>query len=185
WAGMFQASRLAERVNGPQPLYVSHLTAAELDALRDRRPGLTVRPRIGTALWLGDKDALTVTARVLDSRPVERGERVGYRQRPLPWAGTLLVVAGGTANGIGLEAPTAAASTRQRAVSVAKGGLEAAGVALSPYTVAGRQRWFVEPPHMQASMLYLPHSVTAPQVGDEVEVQVRFTIAGFDHVQVR
>ncbi|MGH3425277.1 MAG: alanine racemase, partial [Nocardioidaceae bacterium] len=182
WAGALDASRLAGRFDGRPVLYVSHLTDGELDALRERRPYLDVRPRIGTSLWLGDRGALAVTATVLDRHPVERGERVGYRQRPMPREGTLIVVSGGTANGIGLEAPTAAASVRQRATSFAKGGLEAAGVALSPYSVGGKQRWFAEPPHMQASMLWLPASVEAPAVGDPVDVAVRFTITTFDQV---
>lgn len=184
WAGALQASRLADRFEGRPVLYVSHLTDQEVAALRESRPALEVRPRIGTSLWLGDRGALQVTADVLDRRPVQCGERVGYRQRAMPRDGTLLVVSGGTANGIGLEAPNAATSVRQRAVSVAKGGLEAAGLTMSPYTVAGKQRWFAEPPHMQASMLWLPGSVPPPDVGDRVGVQVRFTIASFDRVQL-
>ena len=50
---------------------------------------------------------------------------------------------------------------RQRAVSVAKGGLEATGRSLSPFVVGGKQRWFVEPPHMQVSMVFVPADVDA------------------------
>ncbi len=70
-------------------------------------------------------------------------------------------------------------------MSLAKGGLEAAGLALSPYTVEGKQRWFAEPPHMQASMLFLPSSVTPPEIGDELGVDVRFTTTTFDRVVLR
>ena len=76
-----------------------------------------------------------------------------------------------------------AASLRQRAVALAKGGLEAAGWALSPFYVGGRQRWFAEPPHMQCSMIWLPPNVKAPVVGDELDVDVRFTTTSFDQIR--
>lgn len=182
WAAALEASKLAGRLEAPMQLFVSHLSDQELATLRERRPGLAIRPRVGTSLWLGDRGALSVRSRVLDVHPVERGERIGYRQRPMPVAGTLVIVSGGTAHGVGLESPTAASSLRQRATSLAKGGLEAAGLALSPFTVSGKQRWFAEPPHMQASMLLLPRSVSAPPIGDEVDVAARFTTSTFDNV---
>lgn len=166
-------------------VYVSHLTADELATLGARRPDLDIRPRIGTSLWLGDLGALSVRATVLDSHLVARGERIGYRQRSMPRDGTLLIVSGGTSHGIGLEAPKASAGVVQRGKTLAKGGLEAAGFSLSPFTIDGKQRWFAEPPHMQASMIFLPASATAPQVGDRVDVAVRYTTATFDAVTLR
>jgi hypothetical protein len=135
-------------------------------------------------LWLGDRGALRVTARVLDAHPVERGEQFGYRGRTMPRTGTLLVVSGGTAHGIGLEAPTGEGSVRARAATLARGGLDALGMAKSPYTVAGKARYFAEPPHMQASMLFLPSGADVPAVGDEVDVRVRFTATTFDAVEI-
>ncbi len=164
--------------------YVSHLSDAELSLLRERHRGLDLRPRVGTALWLGDRGALGVRATVLDAHPVQRGERVGYRQRSSPRSGTVLVVSGGTAHGIGLEAPPAVATARQRAAAVARGGLDAVGRALSPYVIGGRQRWFVEPPHMQVSMIFLPTGCAVPGVGDEVELRVRFTTTTFDAIHI-
>jgi alanine racemase len=177
WAAALEASRVETTT-----FYVSHLTTAELAILRDRRPQLEVRPRIGTSLWLGDLDALSVRATVLDSHLVARGERVGYRQRAMPRDGTLLVVSAGTSHGIALEAPKATVGVVQRGKSLAKGGLEAAGFSLSPFTIDGKQRWFAEPPHMQASMIFVPASARAPAVGDSVPVAVRFTTATFDAV---
>ena len=46
------------------------------------------------------------------------------------------------------------------------------------------QRLFAEPPHMQASMLFVGASARVPEVGDEVEVRVRFTTTTFDRVVV-
>jgi hypothetical protein len=165
-------------------VYVSHLTDAELATLARSYPDYELRPRIGTSLWLGDRSAVRVRATVLDVHPVERGDVYGYRGRTAPAAGTILVVAGGTANGIGLEAPTGGASIRDRAARIAKGGLDAAGFVRSPYTVDGKLRLFAEPPHMQASMLFLPHGAGVPEVGDEVEVRVRYTATTFDETQL-
>ncbi|HRK45992.1 MAG TPA: alanine racemase, partial [Nocardioides sp.] len=86
-------------------VWVSHLTRAELDTLRATYGDLTIRPRTGTDLWLGDRDALRVTSTVLDVHPLRRGDAFGYRGRSAPRDGHLLVVSGGTAHGIGLESP--------------------------------------------------------------------------------
>ncbi|HEX3930324.1 MAG TPA: alanine racemase [Nocardioides sp.] len=163
-------------------LWVSHLTSGELASLRTSYADFEVRPRVGTELWLGDRGALRVTATVLDVHEVERGDVFGYRGRSVPKAGHIVVVSGGTAHGIGLEAPTGDHSIRARAASLARGGLDAAGFVRSPFTIDGKQRLFAEPPHMQASMLFLPHGPRVPVIGDEVEVRVRYTTTGFDHV---
>ncbi|MCW2782778.1 MAG: alanine racemase domain protein [Marmoricola sp.] len=165
-------------------IWVSHLSNQELTALSARYPDFTFRPRIGTGLWLGDRDALSVKATVLDVHPVERGDVFGYRGRSAPRNGTILVVSGGTAHGIGLEAPTGEASIRARAASLARGGLDAAGFVRSPYTVGGKQRLFAEPPHMQASMLFLPSGSDVPAVGDEIDVRVRYTATDVDRVEI-
>ena len=52
----------------------------------------------------------------------------------------------------------------------------------SPFRVDGKQRLFAEPPHMQASMLFLPAGAAVPAVGDEVDVRVRYTATTFDRV---
>ncbi len=167
-----------------QRWFVSHLGKGELDGLRGRHEDVEFRPRVGTGLWLGDRDALAARATVTDSHVVRRGDKVGYHQRRINKDGHVLVVSGGTAHGIALEAPGAAASNRQRAVSLARGGLEAVGRALSPYQIGGKQRWFVEPPHMQVSLVFVPASVQPPAVGDEVEVQVRYTTTSFDAIHI-
>ena len=161
-------------------IYVSHLTDAELEALRASYPDFEFRPRIGTQLWLGDRGALAVRATVLDRHPVQRGDVFGYRGRTAPRNGTILVVAGGTAHGIGLEAPTGNTTLKAKAAAIAKGGLDAAGFVRSPYAIDGKQRLFAEPPHMQASMLFLPTGAHVPEIGEEVDVRVRFTATRFD-----
>jgi hypothetical protein len=180
WVAALGASRLATTT-----VWVSHLDPVQLRRLRRTRPDVVVRPRVGTGLWLGDRAALAASATVLDRHAVRRGDRVGYRQRQVPRAGHLLVVAGGTSHGIGLDSPSSGATWRQRAGALARGGLDAAGVSLSPFTVDARRRWFLEPPHMQVSLLLLPEGCAVPAVGDEVDVAVRFTTTTFDAVELR
>jgi hypothetical protein len=115
---------------------------------------------------------------------VARGEVFGYRGRSAPVAGTVVMVSGGTAQGIALEAPSGGATLRTRLARVAQGGLDAAGFVRSPYTLDGAQRLFAEPPHMQASMLFVTRGVRVPPVGDEVPVRVRFTTTSFDRTVV-
>ena len=177
-------SVLTEAGEGIGQVWVSHLTADELARLRAAYPGLRVRPRIGTDLWLGDRSALSVTSTVLDVHPVAKGEAFGYRGRSAPKDGHLLVVNGGTAHGIGLESPMSGSGLRDRAATVARGGLDAAGRVRSPFWVDGEQRLFAEPPHMQASMLFLPGGAAVPAVGDAVEARVRYTATTFDRVEL-
>ncbi len=169
---------------GTDAIWVSHLTEIELATLRQTYGDFTIRPRVGTGLWLGDRSVLRVTATVLDVHPVERGDSFGYRGRTAPKQGHLLVVSGGTAHGIGLEAPTGDQSIKSRAATLARGGLDAVGFVRSPYSIDGKQRLFAEPPHMQASMLFVPHGARVPDVGDEIEVRVRYTATAFDRVVV-
>lgn len=178
-----EAGRLARAAVGARPgtLWLSHLPAADVRRLGEQL-GVRVRARVGTRLWLGDTDGRRVTATVLDVHPVQRGERAGYRGRVVPGAGWVVVVAGGTSHGVGLEAPTSASTWRQRATALATGSLGAAGRALSPFTLDGRKRWFLEPPHMQSSQVFLPAGATPPAVGDEVPVELRLTIATPDAV---
>jgi alanine racemase len=165
-------------------LWVSHLTSRELASLRTSYADFEVRPRIGTDLWLGDRDALHVTATVLDVHEVQRGDVFGYRGRTAPKAGHILVVSGGSSHGIGLESPTGDHSIRARAATLARGGLDAVGFVRSPYTVDGKVRLFAEPPHMQASLLFLPHGPRVPAVGEEIDVRVRHTATVFDRVVI-
>jgi hypothetical protein len=175
---------LADAGPGIGQIWVSHLTGDELTGLRAAHPDVRVRPRIGTDLWLGDRTALTVTSTVLDVHPVAKGQAFGYRGRSTPKAGHLLVVNGGTAHGIGLESPMSGSGLKDRAATLARGGLDAAGRVRSPFWVDGEQRWFAEPPHMQASMLFLPAGATVPAVGDRVDARVRYTATTFDCVEL-
>lgn len=177
--------RLREAGIPASRLFVSHLSPGEQAILARVYPDLEIRPRVGTALWLSDREAYQAKTHVLSVHPVRRGDRFGYRQRRVPTDGHLVVVSGGTAHGIALEAPSHAGSLRTRAKVLATSGLEAAGLALSPFYVDGQRRWFAEPPHMQVSVLFLPTSVRPPDVGEELDVNVGMTITRFDRTVFR
>lgn len=167
----------------PGPIWFSHLDPDDARRITDHLD-VPVRMRVGTQLWLGSPRTRRATATVLDVHEVARGDRIGYWQRRVPSAGWVVIVAGGTANGIAMEAPTSARSARSRMISVVTGSLEAVGRALSPYTIDGRKRWFAEPPHMQSSMVLLPAGSTPPAIGDAVEVELRLTTALVDRVDL-
>ncbi|HEY6683122.1 MAG TPA: alanine racemase [Propionibacteriaceae bacterium] len=168
-------------------LWFSHLPPEDTVTLARQLGGadsepVPVRQRVGTRLWLGDKAARSTTATVLDVHEIKRGERAGYRQRVCPADGWIVVVAGGTSHGIGMEAPTSAKTMRHRAIAFATGSLAAAGLALSPYTINGKKRWFLEPPHMQSSQVFLPRKERPPRIGQEIPVELRLTTATVDYI---
>ena len=184
WAGLWQTeTEVWQGHNAPvNTIWVSHLDDDELTVVRASLGEATLRLRTGTRLWLGDRAALQPTGTVLAVHPLPTGTHVGYRQRTGPKGGTLVVVSGGTAHGIGLAGPSPAASLRQRVTTAGIGALDAAGRALSPFTWAGKQRWFAEPPHQHVSMIWLPHECVVPEVGDRLAAEVRFTTSRFDAV---
>jgi alanine racemase len=173
---------LASAGIAPERAWVSHLFAEEVADLARSFQNTTIRPRIGTNLWLGDRDSLVARGTVLEIEPVTRGQRVGYHQHAVPSRGHLVVVSGGTAHGVALEAPKSVRGLVSRAKVVAAGALEAAGRNLSPFTWAGKQRWFLEPPHMQVSLIFVPEDVPPPAIGTELECRVRLTTTHPDRV---
>ena len=181
WNGLWQAERSATGLPIDSTLWLSHLSDGELAEVT-RQVTAHVRLRVGTRLWLGDRGALTAHGSVLAVHPLSDGVHVGYRQRSGPSGGTLVIVAGGTSHGIGLAAPSPAASLRQRVVTAGTGALDAAGRALSPFSWQGKQRWFAETPHQHHSMVWLPRGIVVPQVGDTFTAEVRFTTSRFDSV---
>ncbi len=181
--GLLWTERLAARLGERAPdqattLWVSHLDDDELRAVRADLPDLPVRLRLGTRLWLGDRSLLRVTGTVLAVHDVPGGG-AGYTQRG---ADRLVVVSGGTAHGISLAAPAAMTGIRSRVVAAGTGALEAVGRNRSPFAWQGRKLWLVEPPHMHVAQLRLDRGARAPAVGDELDVDVRFTTLRADRV---
>jgi alanine racemase len=163
-------------------MHVSHLTVDELDTLDRAFPGTTFRLRTGTRLWLGERAALSAAATVHQTVPVRRGERLGYRQARSAHDGWLVMVSGGTAHGVGLEAPKRLRGLASRAKALVRYSLAAANLVRSPFAWEGRKLWFAEPPHMLVSMLFLPRDVEPPWPGAELAAELGHTSTQFDRV---
>jgi hypothetical protein len=163
-------------------MYVSHLEPAELATLAAAFPGTDFRQCTGTRLWLGRRSALRAAATVLQVLPVRRGERLGYRQHRSARDGWLVMVAGGTAQGVGLEAPRLPRGLRPRARTLARSGLAAINRVRSPFTWDRRKQLFAEPPHMLVSMLLPPREIKPPEPGTELAAELRYTATRFDRV---
>ncbi|GFE15465.1 alanine racemase [Streptomyces glebosus] len=177
WMDQLRSARLPLHT-----MFVSHLKADELARLQQQFPQTRFRARIGTRLWLGDHDATEYRGSVLDVTRVAKGERFGYRQQKAASDGYLVVVAGGTSHGVGLESPKALHGVMPRAKGVARAGLATVNRNLAPYVWAGKQRWFAEPPHMQVSILFVPGDAPQPQVGEELVAHLRHTTTQFDRL---
>lgn len=163
-------------------LWVSHLTRADLAAVRASLPNVPVRPRIGTAMWLGAPNALAARGIVLAVHETDGVGGVGYRQRRLPGGTRLIVVGGGTAHGVAMAAPDPVISMKRRVTVAGTGAMEAMGRAMSPFRWDGKRLWFAEPPHATVSLLRLPKGIQAPPVGAELPCEVRYTTIRFDTV---
>ena len=140
------------------PIHASHLTAEQIGLLRSQFPNRTFISRIGTALWLGDKSMMKLTAEVLDVHPVAGGT-AGYRSTALPGSGHVVIVGAGSAHGVS----------------------EIVGVG-SPFHFAQQRIALVEPPFMHTSMLFIPEGQRIPRVGESVDVQQPFTRVNADTI---
>ena len=127
---------------------VSHVGATAFAALRDRHPERTLRLRLGTSLWHGDKSMFGLSADVVDVRSIVCGAPAGYRATPAPATGHLVMIGAGSAHGIALL----------------DGGR-------SPFHFARRRLALLEPPHMHTSMAFVPAGEPLPAAGELVDVQ--------------
>ena len=156
-------------------IWISH--AHNLERIAKNFPKMTFHERVGTSLWLGADKALTMTATVIDKHEVHGV--AGYHLRKVD--GTLLVVSGGTAHGVGLTAPSSDFSLLGRIKVLAKAYFEFFGILRSPYTWHGKSLRFFEPPHMQSSLL-LSDGKRAPAIGDQLSLTLRNTTTHFDRI---
>jgi hypothetical protein len=169
--------------NGDKVIFLSHVSESELKSLTARYPDFKFKLRIGTKLWIGDLKAFQIKSTVLEVHE-PASHNFGYRQRGITSKHRLVIVSGGTAHGIGLQAPRSNVTLKQRVVAILSGILEAFDYSLSPFVINGKQRWFAESPHMNVSMLKVPASSSAPKVGSTISAQVRMTTTNFDCVVI-
>ena len=129
------------------PMYVSHVDADSLNALRAAHQQRNIIARSGTSLWLGDKSMLTLETDVLDVNHVDGGT-AGYRNTPISGSGLLVVVGCGSSHGVVTNAGD-----------------------LSPFHFAKQRLTMLEPSHMHSTMLFVQDGVACPTMNDFVDVQ--------------
>lgn len=133
------------------PMYVSHIDADSLTALRTANHKHKIIARSGTSLWLGDKSMLALGTDILDVSRVNGGT-AGYRNTPIAGSGSLVVVGCGSSHGVAANAGD-----------------------LSPFHFAKQRLAMLEPPHMHSTILFVQDGATCPTVNNIVDVQQPLT----------
>jgi alanine racemase len=131
------------------PVWVSHL---DLDSYAQLPTTHSYRLRLGTTLWHGDKQALHLTADVIDVNSVKAGNNAGYRMGPVGGDGHLVMIGAGTANGV---------------AAIDQGELGS----LSPFHFERTRLALHEAPHMHTTMTFVPDGSPTPGIGDRVDLQ--------------
>ena len=155
-----EVERWLDHLDPALPLWLSHLDAESFGRLQQRHPSRTFRLRLGTALWHGDKAFLQLTADVIDAHPISAGTLAGYRHVTVPTDGHVVIVGGGSANGI---------------AALSSGA--------SPFHFARQRLALLELPHMHSSMCFVPTGSPLPAPGDRVDVQRPLIATTVDHIE--
>ena len=182
WIVLYQ--EMSTKFSLPKHLSLSHVSEDQVKSLKKMMQSynfdLEIEVRVGTKLWLGEPSALQATGTVLQIHEITHQQTVGYQQIATGTNKRLIVVSGGTAHGVAMAAPSNARSLRKKGVAIAEGFSQAIGKVRSPFSCDGRNLDFVEPPHMQVSMLWSNDMSIA--VGDELNCNVRNSTSNFDCV---
>lgn len=182
WIVLYQ--ELSTKYSLPKHLSLSHITEDQVKSLKKMMQSynfdLSIEVRVGTKLWLGAPSSLQAAGTVLQIHEITHKQTVGYQQTETGNNKRLIIVSGGTAHGVAMAAPINASSLRKKGVAIAEGFSQAIGKVRSPFSYRGKNLDFVEPPHMQVSMLWSNDMSIA--VGDELNCNVRNTTSNFDHI---
>ena len=182
WIVLYQ--EMSTKFSLPKHLSLSHVSEDQVKSLKKMMQSysfdLEIEVRVGTKLWLGEPSALQATGTVLQIHEITHQQTVGYQQIATGTNKRLIVVSGGTAHGVAMAAPSNARSLRKKGVAIAEGFSQAIGKVRSPFSCDGKNLDFVEPPHMQVSMLWSNDISIA--VGDELNCNVRNSTSNFDCV---
>jgi alanine racemase len=183
WIVLYQ--ELVTKFSLPKHLSLSHITEDQVKSLKKMMQSynfdLAIEVRVGTKLWLGEPSSLQAVGTVLQIHEITHKQTVGYQQTETGNNKRLIIVSGGTAHGVAMAAPSNASSLRKKGVAIAEGFSQAIGKVRSPFSYKGKNLDFVEPPHMQVSMLWSNDMSVA--VGDELNCNVRNTTSNFDCVR--
>lgn len=151
---------LTSRADPQFPVFVSHLDESEYAILRGDHPERTWYLRLGTSLWHGDKNEMSLTTDVLDVRTVTKATVAGYRSHPVATGQRIVILGCGSAHGV-----TPLSDGR------------------SPFHFSRHRLALVEAPHMHTSMCIVPDDQPCPSVGDSVDVQRPLTMSTVDVVR--
>ena len=184
WNWIVLYEELSTKFSLPKHISLSHVSDKQIHSLKNMMQSynfqLEIEVRVGTKLWLGEPSALQACGTVLQIHEITHRQTVGYQQTDTGNNKRLMVVSGGTAHGVAMAAPSNAGSLRKKGVAIAEGFSQAIGKVRSPFSYKGKNLDFVEPPHMQVSMLWSNDMSIA--VGDELNCNVRNTTSNFDYV---
>jgi hypothetical protein len=182
WIVLYE--ELSNKFSLPKHISLSHVSDNQVRSLKKMMQGYNfnfdIEVRVGTKLWLGEPGALQTYGTVLQVHEITHRQNVGYRQTDSSNHKRLIVVSGGTAHGVAMAAPSNASSMRKKGVAIAEGFSQAIGKVRSPFSFKGKNLDFVEPPHMQVSMLWSDDLSIA--IGDNLNCNVRNTTTKFDCV---
>lgn len=170
-----------EQLSQNKNIWLSHISVVELQQLKKVKPEFNFKTRVGTELWLGDKSFISARALVL--AVLNGNNSAGYTQKKLAKNKRLIVVSGGTANGIGLNSDKTIKSFKDRLKVLALALLAAFGKNRAPYLIDKKATYFFEPAHMNVSLLAVSRANNEVKVGDTVELQVRFSTTNFDVIK--
>jgi hypothetical protein len=184
WNWIVLYEELSNKFSLPKSVSLSHISVDQIHSLKKMMQNynfdLKLEVRIGSKLWLGEPSALQATGTVLQVHEVLHRQTVGYQQIDSGSNRRLIIVSGGTAHGVAMAAPSNTRSLRKKGIAIAEGISQAVGKVRSPFSNNGENLDFVEPPHMQVSMLW--SNDPAISVGDELVCNVRNTTTNFDSV---
>ena len=184
WNWIVLYEELSNKYSLPKHISLSHVSEKQIHSLTNMMQSynfnLKIEVRMGTKLWLGEPSALQACGTVLQIHEITHRQTMGYQQIDSGSNKRLIVVSGGTAHGVAMAAPSNAGSLRKKGVAIAEGFSQAIGKVRSPFSYKGKNLDFVEPPHMQVSMLW--SNDMSIVVGDELNCNVRNTTSNFDCV---
>ena len=184
WNWIVLYEELSTKLSLPKFISLSHVSESQISSLKKMMKNynfdLEIEVRVGTKLWLGEPSALRASGTILQIHEVTHSQTVGYQQIDSGSNKRLIVVSGGTAHGVAMAAPSNASSLRKKGVAIAEGLSQALGKVRSPFSYNGKNLEFVEPPHMQVSMLWSNDMNIS--VGDNLDCNVRNTTSNFDCV---
>jgi alanine racemase len=142
------------------PVYLSHLDPDAYATLRKMHSNRTLKIRMGTELWHGDKSMMHLSADIVDHHSVESGDTAGYRQVSITSPGEVVMVGAGTAHGVAL---------------LANGR--------SPFHFQRQRLNLLESPHMHTTMLLVARGRPIPAIGEWIDLQQPLTRIQVDLLQ--